>query len=81
MKAVLTFLMIFSSGFLFAQNTVDQTTATAGFSFGDHFSRFSWVYIAAFVVLVGVCVAGYFFGWDKKLFGHKTQDDGPQLFI
>jgi hypothetical protein len=80
MKAVFTILaMITSSGMLFAQNAVEQTGSSSGFA--EHFKQFSWIYITAFVVLIGVFVAAYFFGWDKKLFKANTHDDGPQLFI
>ena len=81
MKALFSLALLFITGLLFAQNTVEQSVAGTNSSFGDHFAKFSWVYIVAFVVLVGLFAAGFFFGWDKKLFKHKATDDKPQLFI
>lgn len=81
MKAVLFLTMMTASGLLFAQSTAEQSVQTQGFSFSDHFSQFSWIYIASFIVLVGLIIAGYIFGWDKKLFKHKPADDNHQLFI
>lgn len=81
MKAVLFLTLMITSGLLFAQNTIEQSVPSQGFSFGEHFKQFSWVYIAAFVGLVALIVVGYLLGWDKKLFKHKPADDNHQLFI
>ena len=82
MKAVFSFLVaMFISSILFAQGSVEQASISSSSPFAEHIQQFSWLYIAAFVLLVGVFVAFYLLGWDKKLFKAKTYDDGPQLFI
>lgn len=82
MKAAISFLgMMGASILLFAQQETSNSELLSGSGLAQHIKQFSWIYIIALVVLVGVFVAGYFFGWDKKLFKTKTQDDNTQLFI
>lgn len=82
MKAAFSFLAaMFASGLLFAQSTIEQASVSTSSSFAEHIAQFSWLYIVAFVALLGVFVAFYFLGWDKKLFKANSHDDGPQLFI
>jgi len=80
MRTLLTLILMVMAAVVNAQNAVEHVTAKAGFSLGDHFNRFSWIYISGFVVLTGVFVAGYMMGWDKKLFKSKSREDVP-LFI
>ncbi len=82
MKAVFSLLaMMFTSDVLFAQNTVEQAGVSYSSPFAEHINQFSWLYVVAFVALIGVFTAVYFFGLDKKLFKANTHEDGPQLFI
>jgi hypothetical protein len=82
MKNLLTLLLFIAfAGSAFAQNVVEQSVSTNGSPFANHFKHFSWLYITAFVVLIGFFVAGYLFGWDKKLFKSKTSTDDNHMFI
>ncbi|KAB2915921.1 MAG: hypothetical protein F9K23_09310 [Bacteroidetes bacterium] len=81
MKNLLTLLLFLSaSAGAFAQNVTQQSVAPKGSPFITHLMDFSWVYITAFVVLVGFFVMAYLLGWDKKLFKSKAGDDN-HMFI
>lgn len=81
MKTLLTLLLFLSaSAGAFAQNVTQQSVAPKGSPFIAHLMNFSWVYITAFVVLVGFFVMAYLLGWDKKLFKGKAGDDN-HMFI
>lgn len=81
MKNLLTLLLFLSaSAGAFAQNMTQQSVASKGSPFITHLMDFSWVYITAFVVLVGFFVMAYLLGWDKKLFKGKAGDDN-HMFI
>lgn len=56
-------------------------TGKAGFSLADHFTAYSWIYIMAFVGLVGFFVVAYMLGWDKKLFKAKMKEEHHPMFI
>lgn len=82
MKAAFSLIaLVLTTSMLFAQNTVEQASIGSTSPFLEHIKQFSWIYIIAFVVLIGIFIATYFLGWDKKLFKANSHDDGPQLFI
>lgn len=65
-----------------AQDVAGKSITSNGFSFSNHLENFSWIYITAlFVVLLGLFVFTYFFGWDKKLFKSKAGEDNNHMFI
>lgn len=80
---ILVLMMIGTSISAFAQDVAATQTHSPGrSSFATYLKDNSWVYVSGlFVVLVAVFVAAYYFGWDKKLFKHKTGDENNQWFI
>jgi hypothetical protein len=78
MRILAALLLTITTGVVFGQG---NKTSKAGFSLADHFMAYTWIYIVAFVGLVGFFVAAYMMGWDKKLFKAKMKEEHQPMFI